>query len=179
MNLRQFPGVTYPIGRQLLQPPDAARQPLRPLVGGIRKAFTLPRKLPGQNDLAEFPPVSTTAPNVWLNGKQIAKSDDRSRRLAAPTNSTSPIAAKPGRRKRPSRCRSMRPPNTDPRHHLRRLETPPRPTGNMGTVGAKVYLVRQRPRSRAALPDRRRGRVDGSNAQLTVTALLKNAHRFK
>ena len=38
MNLREFPGVSYPIGTNL-QPPDAARQPQRPR--GIAK-FTLP-----------------------------------------------------------------------------------------------------------------------------------------
>ena len=74
MNLRQFPGVSYPIGANfsnLPMPPDSPY-----LVSWwYRKTFTLPADYKGKTVWLNFRGINYRA-NIWLNGKQIAKSDD-------------------------------------------------------------------------------------------------------
>jgi exo-1,4-beta-D-glucosaminidase len=73
MNLRHFPGVGYPIGANfsnLPMPPDSPY-----LVSWwYRKAFTLPADYKGKTVWLDFKGINYRA-NIWLNGKQIANSD--------------------------------------------------------------------------------------------------------
>jgi exo-1,4-beta-D-glucosaminidase len=74
MNLRQFPGASYPIGANfsnLPMPPDSPY-----LVSWwYRKTFTLPADYKGKTVWLNLRGINYRA-NIWLNGKQIAKSDD-------------------------------------------------------------------------------------------------------
>ena len=74
MNLRQFPGVGYPIGANfsnLPMPPDSPY-----LVSWwYRKTFTLPADYRGKAVWLNFRGINYRA-NIWLNGKQIANSDE-------------------------------------------------------------------------------------------------------
>ena len=74
MNLRKFPGVTYPIGANFS---NVAMDPDSPYATSwwYRKAFTLPARDAGKTVWLNFRGINYRA-NIWLNGKQIAKSDD-------------------------------------------------------------------------------------------------------
>jgi exo-1,4-beta-D-glucosaminidase len=74
MNLRQFPGVTYPIGGNFS---DIAMQTDSPYAVSwwYRKAFTVPASYTGKTVWLNFKGINYRA-NVWLNGKQIANSND-------------------------------------------------------------------------------------------------------
>src|SRR5579862_3046402 len=74
MNLRQFPGVNYPIGKNFS---DIAMTPDSPyaLSWWYRKAFEVPAAYKGETIWLKFDGINYRA-NIWLNGKQIASSDD-------------------------------------------------------------------------------------------------------
>src|SRR6201993_2507953 len=74
MNLRQFPGVNYPIGKNFS---DIAMTPDSPyaLSWWYRKQFVLPASYKGKTVWLKFDGINYRA-NIWLNGKQIASSDD-------------------------------------------------------------------------------------------------------
>ncbi|MGH9547577.1 MAG: glycoside hydrolase family 2 protein [Terriglobales bacterium] len=74
MNLRTFPGVTYPIGANFSNLP---MQPDSPFVvpWWYRKQFLLPASFQGKSIWLDFGGINYRA-NIWLNGKQLAKSDD-------------------------------------------------------------------------------------------------------
>jgi exo-1,4-beta-D-glucosaminidase len=74
MNLRQFPGVTYPIGANFSNLP---MDPDSPYAASwwYRKTFTLPATDKGKTIWLNFGGINYRA-NIWFNGKQIAKSDD-------------------------------------------------------------------------------------------------------
>src|SRR5215469_3203566 len=74
MNLRQFPGVTYPIGANFSNIPMDPDSPYA-APWWYRKTFTLPALDRGKTIWLNFRGVNYRA-NIWLNGKQIAKSDD-------------------------------------------------------------------------------------------------------
>jgi exo-1,4-beta-D-glucosaminidase len=74
MNLRSIPGVSYPIGHNfsnLDMPPDS---PFRN-TWWYRTEFTLPTLARGQHLWLHFDGINYRA-NLWLNGRQIAKSDE-------------------------------------------------------------------------------------------------------
>jgi len=74
MNLRQFPGMGYPIGgnfSNLPMPPDSPYA----VPWWYRKTFSLPADDKGKTIWLNFRGINYRA-NIWLNGKQIAKSDD-------------------------------------------------------------------------------------------------------
>ena len=74
MNLRQFPGVTYPIGgnfSNLAMPPDSPYA----VSWWYRKQFAAPASYAGKTVWLDFKGINYRA-NVWLNGKQIANSND-------------------------------------------------------------------------------------------------------
>ena len=75
MNLREFAGVNYPIGGKFFQYPDGARQSRTRFRGGIARQFTVPASYKGKTIWLKFNGINYRA-NIWLNGKQIAKSDD-------------------------------------------------------------------------------------------------------
>jgi exo-1,4-beta-D-glucosaminidase len=74
MNLRQFPGVTYPIGANFS---NLAMDPDSPYAASwwYRKTFTVPAADKGKTIWLNFRGINYRA-NIWLNGKQIASSDE-------------------------------------------------------------------------------------------------------
>jgi exo-1,4-beta-D-glucosaminidase len=74
MNLRQFPGVTYPIGGNFS---NIAMQTDSPYAVSwwYRKQFAAPATYAGKSVWLNFKGINYRA-NVWLNGKQIANSDN-------------------------------------------------------------------------------------------------------
>ena len=74
MNLRQYPGIGYPIGSNfsnLPMPPDSPYA----VSWWYRKQFTLPANFAGKTIWLNFRGINYRA-NIFLNGKQIANSDD-------------------------------------------------------------------------------------------------------
>jgi exo-1,4-beta-D-glucosaminidase len=73
-NLRQFPGMTYPIGANFS---NLAMQPDSPYAVSwwYRKQFAAPASYAGKTVWLNFKGINYRA-NVWLNGKQIANSND-------------------------------------------------------------------------------------------------------
>ena len=74
MNLRQYPGVSYPIGgnfSNFAMPPDSPYA----VSWWYRKEFTMPREYAGKTVWLNFRGINYRA-NLWLNGKQIASSND-------------------------------------------------------------------------------------------------------
>ena len=74
MNLRSFPGVTYPIGGNFSNIAMATDSPYA-VSWWYRKAFTVPATYKGKTIWLKFNGINYRA-NIFLNGKQIAKSDD-------------------------------------------------------------------------------------------------------
>ena len=74
MNLRSFPGVTYPIGANFSNIPMQQDSPFL-VPWWYRKEFVLPESYKGKSIWLHFAGISYRA-NIWLNGKQMAKSED-------------------------------------------------------------------------------------------------------
>ena len=74
MNLRDFPGINYPVGANFS---NIAMAPDSPYAASwwYRKSFTVPESLKGKTVWLKFNGINYRA-NIFLNGKQIAKSDD-------------------------------------------------------------------------------------------------------
>src|SRR4029079_2229965 len=73
-NLRQIPGCTYPVGANFSNLPMPADSPFRSS-WWYRTEFHLPALDAGKFVSLHFAGINFRA-NVWLNGKQIATSDD-------------------------------------------------------------------------------------------------------
>ena len=69
MNLRSFPGMSYPIGANFSDVPMAQDSPFI-VPWWYRKEFTLPADLKGKTVWLHFGGINYRA-NIWLNGKQI------------------------------------------------------------------------------------------------------------
>jgi exo-1,4-beta-D-glucosaminidase len=74
MNLRSFAGVTYPIGGNFSNIPMSTDSPYA-VSWWYRKKFELPATYKGKTVWLKFDGINYRA-NIWLNGKQIANSDD-------------------------------------------------------------------------------------------------------
>jgi exo-1,4-beta-D-glucosaminidase len=74
MNLRNFPGLSYPIGGNFSNVAMAPDSPYAPS-WWYRKQFAVPASYKGKTVWLDFGGINYRA-NIWLNGKQIAKSDD-------------------------------------------------------------------------------------------------------
>ncbi|MCU1301421.1 MAG: glycoside hydrolase family 2, sugar binding [Candidatus Sulfotelmatobacter sp.] len=74
MNLRQFAGVTYPIGGNFSNLPMEPGSPYA-VSWWYRKEFTAPASYAGRTSWLKFNGINYRA-NIWLNGKQIATSND-------------------------------------------------------------------------------------------------------
>jgi exo-1,4-beta-D-glucosaminidase len=74
MNLRSFAGVDYPIGGNFSGIPMAPESPYA-VSWWYRKAFTVPASYKGKTIWLNLKGINYRA-NLWLNGKQLAKSDD-------------------------------------------------------------------------------------------------------
>ena len=73
MNLRQFPGMTYPIGANFSNLPMQPDSPFA-VPWWYRTQFVLPAEYKGKTLWLNFAGINYRA-NIWLNGKQIANSD--------------------------------------------------------------------------------------------------------
>ena len=73
MNLRQFPGMTYPIGANFSNLPMQPDSPFA-VPWWYRKEFVFPAEYKGKVLWLNFAGINYRA-NIWLNGKQIANSD--------------------------------------------------------------------------------------------------------
>jgi len=73
-NLRSFPGVTYPVGANFSNIPMQQDSPFI-VPWWYRKEFVLPASFKGKSIWLNFRGINYRA-NIWLNGKQIAKSND-------------------------------------------------------------------------------------------------------
>ena len=76
MNLRSYPGVNYPIGQNFSNIAMAPDSPYA-VSWWYRKAFTVPASYKAKTIWLKFNGINYRA-NIWLNGKQIATSDDLS-----------------------------------------------------------------------------------------------------
>jgi len=74
MNLREFPGVTYPIGGNFSNVPMHSDSPYA-VSWWYRKKFDAPASYAGKTVWLNFKGINYRA-NIWLNGKQIADSDN-------------------------------------------------------------------------------------------------------
>ncbi len=74
MNLRSLPGVNYPIGGNFSNVPMAPDSPYA-VSWWYRKTFAVPPSYKGKTLWLKFDGINYRA-NIWLNGKQIANSDD-------------------------------------------------------------------------------------------------------
>ena len=73
MNLRSIPGTTYRVGRNFANLPMADDSPFR-VPWWYRTTFQLPQGMRGKRVALHFDGINYRA-NVWLNGRQIARSD--------------------------------------------------------------------------------------------------------
>jgi exo-1,4-beta-D-glucosaminidase len=73
-NLRKFPGVTYPIGGNFSNLPMQSDSPYA-VSWWYRKQFAAPTNYAGKTAWLNFGGINYRA-NIWLNGKQIANSED-------------------------------------------------------------------------------------------------------
>ena len=168
MNLRQLPGMGYPIGANfsnLPMPPDSPY-----LVSWwYRKSFALPAEYGGKSLWLNFSGINYRA-NIWLNGKQIANSDEVAGAWRSyEFNVTG--KARPGA-ENVLAVQVFAPTETDLAITFVDWNPAP-PDKNMG-LWREVYLMASGPvaiRYPTVI-----SHVDASaNAQLTVTALLKNS----
>ena len=74
MNLRMMPGCSYPIGANFSLRPMPEDSPFR-VSWWYRTEFRLPAAYRGRNIWLHFDGINFRA-NIWLNGKQIAASDE-------------------------------------------------------------------------------------------------------
>jgi exo-1,4-beta-D-glucosaminidase len=74
MNIRNYPGMSYPIGKNFSKYPMAADSPFA-VPWWYRKQFTIPAGWKGQTVWLHFAGINFRA-NIWVNGKQIAKQDE-------------------------------------------------------------------------------------------------------
>jgi exo-1,4-beta-D-glucosaminidase len=74
MNLRQYPGVSYPIGNNFSNVPMPPDSPYA-VSWWYRKEFTLPAAYAGKTVWLNFRGINYRA-NIFLNGKQIANTND-------------------------------------------------------------------------------------------------------
>jgi exo-1,4-beta-D-glucosaminidase len=168
MNLRQFPGVGYPIGANfsnLTMPPDSPY-----LVSWwYRKTFVLPADYKGKAVWLNFRGINYRA-NIWHNGKQIANSNDVAGAWRTYEFNVTD-SAKPGA-ENVLAVQVFAPTDTDLAITFVDWNPAP-PDKNMG-LWREVYLTSSGPvalRYPAVV-----SHVDPSgNAQLTVTGLLRNS----
>ncbi len=168
MNLRQFPGVTYPIGANFSNIPMQPDSPYAPS-WWYRKSFALPPTDKGKTIWLNFRGINYRA-NIWLNGKQIAKADDVAGAWRTYEFDITD-AAKP-RAENALAVQVYAPTDTDLAITFVDWNPAP-PDKNMG-LWREVYVATSGPvalRYPTVV-----SHVDSSgNAQLTVTALLKNS----
>jgi exo-1,4-beta-D-glucosaminidase len=169
MNLRNFPGVNYPIGANFSNIAMAPDSPFA-VSWWYRKSFAIPASYKGKTVWLKFDGINYRA-NIWLNGKQIANSDEvagawRTYELNV-TN-----AAKPGAQN------VLAVQVFSPTEHDLAITfvdwNPAPPDKNMG-LWRQVYLTTSGPVAlRYATVVSKLNPPTNDSAQLTVTAQVKN-----
>ena len=168
-NLRNFPGVNYPIGANFSNIPMAPDSPYA-VSWWYRKQFVVPASYKGKTIWLKFDGINYRA-NVWLNGKQIANSDDMAGAWRAfEFNITS--AAKPGA-ENVLAVQAFSP--TDHDLAITFVDwNPSPPDKNMG-IWRDVYLTTSGPVAlRYPTVVSKLNTPTNDMAQLTVTAQVKN-----
>jgi exo-1,4-beta-D-glucosaminidase len=74
MNIRSYPGMAYPIGKNFSKFPMPADSPFA-VSWWYRKAFSLPAGWKGQSVWLHFAGINYRA-NIWINGQQIARQEE-------------------------------------------------------------------------------------------------------
>jgi exo-1,4-beta-D-glucosaminidase len=169
MNLRSFPGVNYPIGGNFSNIAMASDSPYA-VSWWYRKAFAVPTTYKGKTIWLKFNGINYRA-NIFLNGKQISKSDDVAGAWRTyEFNITS--SAKPGT------ANVLAVQAFAPTEHDLAITfvdwNPAPPDKNMG-LWREVYLTTSGPVAlRYPTVVSKLNPPANDNAQLTVTAQLKN-----
>ena len=173
MNLRQYPGVSYPVGfnfSNIPMPPDSPYA----VSWWYRNEFTLPKVFAGKTVWLNFRGINYRA-NIFLNGKQLANSNEVAGAWRTyEFNITS--AVKPGTNVLAVQVWAP----TENSLAITFVDwNPSPPDKNMG-LWREVYLTTSGPvalRHPAVLSkaDSPAGDANASAAHLTVTALVKNA----
>src|SRR6204780_4303257 len=170
MNLRDFPGVNYPVGANFSNIAMAPDSPYT-VSWWYRKSFSVPGSYKGKTIWLKFDGINYR-PNIWLNGKQIANSDDVAGAWRTyEFNITS--AAKPGAEN------VLAVQAYAPTEHDLAITfvdwNPAPPDKNMG-LWREVYLTYSGPVAlRYATVGSKLNPPANDSAQLTVTAQLKNS----
>ncbi len=171
MNLRQYPGLSYPVGfnfSNIPMPPDSPYA----VSWWYRKEFTLPNEYTGKTVWLNFRGINYRA-NIFLNGKQIANSNEVAGAWRTyEFNVTS--AVKQG-------ANALAVQVWAPTENSLAITfvdwNPAPPDKNMG-LWREVYLTTSGPvalRHSAVLSKVDSSAGDASGAHLTVAALVKNA----
>ena len=168
MNLRQMRGMSYPIGANFSNLPMNPDSPYA-ATWWYRKVFTLGENYKGKTIWLSFRGINYRA-NIWLNGEQVAKSDDVAGAWRTyEFNITD--AAKPGAENALA-VQVYAPTETDLAITFVDWNPAP-PDKNMG-LWREVYLTTSGPV--AVRHPAVASHLDPSHeAQLTITALVKNA----
>jgi exo-1,4-beta-D-glucosaminidase len=173
MNLRQYPGVSYPVGvnfSNIPMPPDSPYA----VSWWYRKEFTLPNVYAGKTVWLNFRGINYRA-NIFLNGKQIANSKEVAGAWRTYEFSITPIV-KPGTNVLAVQVWAP----TENSLAITFVDwNPSPPDKNMG-LWREVYLTASGPvalRHPAVLSrvDSPAGDANANAAHLTVTTLVKNA----
>ena len=173
MNLRQYPGVRYPIGFNFSNVPMPTDSPYG-VSWWYRKEFTLPEGFAGKTVWLNFRGINYRA-NIFLNGKQLANSNDVAGAWRTYDFEVT-SAVKPGTNVLAVQVWAP----TENSLAITFVDwNPAPPDKNMG-LWREVYLTASGPvavRHPAALSKVTVGGGEGQStvAHLTVTALLKNA----
>ena len=169
MNLRNYPGMNYPIGANFSNIPMAADSPYA-VSWWYRKAFTLPASDKGKTVWLKFNGINYRA-NIFLNGKQIANPKRHRRRLAHLRIQRH--RRREARRGKCSRRAGLLSHRARSRHHLRRLE-PRASRQEHGTVARSLLTTSGPVALRYPTVVSKVSSPANDSAQLTVTAQLKN-----
>ena len=170
MNLRQFPGVTYPIGGNFS---NVAMQPDSPFAVAwwYRKAFTLPASYKGKTIWLNFGGINYRA-NIWVNGKQIATLDQVAGAWRAYEFDITQVA-QPGA-ENVIAAQVFAPTETD--LAITFVDWNPAPPDKAMGLWREVYVTTSGPVAlRSPHVVSHVNSPANDNAQLTVTAQLKNA----
>jgi exo-1,4-beta-D-glucosaminidase len=173
MNLRQYPGVSYPVGSNFSNIPMPPDSPYA-VSWWYRKEFTLPNVYAGKTVWLNFRGINYRA-NIFFNGKQIANSKEVAGAWRTYEFNITPIV-KPGTNVLAVQVWAP----TEKSLAITFVDwNPSPPDKNMG-LWREVYLTASGPvalRHPAVLSrvDSPAGDANANAAHLTVTALVKNA----
>jgi exo-1,4-beta-D-glucosaminidase len=169
MNLRSMPGMTYPVGANFSNIPMQQDSPFM-VPWWYRKELVIPASYRGKTLWLNFHGINYKA-NIWLNGKQIASSDDVAGAWRNYEFNITP-AARPGATNVLA-VQVFSPTDTDLAITFVDWNPAP-PDKNMGLWRAVDIATSGPVALRYPTVVSKVDSPENTNAQLTVTALLKN-----